>query len=257
MTTANITHSPGVAIGGTGLIAGGGKPDSGAYRDAADAAARALSEHFDGALVSVRFNSQGGAGGAWLVTNENDSVGRNAEIGIIAWINDETGERSFTVRLAPIATRDGEHFAASVDTLAEALALIAHEAPVTLDELKARIQAASDKYRDEHLRMALIARASDGSNHMVFADTTEAGKALLVSVQRSRAKHNLIFNTWHQEALFEINAHQVSSRRFGLVSRVAVPWTSALDIEPNVVYRVAADGKSAEAIGTAFRGGRR
>ncbi|BDZ52699.1 hypothetical protein GCM10025867_49400 (plasmid) [Frondihabitans sucicola] len=257
MTIANVTRSPGVPIAGTGLIAGGGTPDNEDYREHADAAAAALSTYFDGALVSVRFNSQGGSGGAWLVTNDHDAVGRNAEIGIIAWINPETNERGFTVRLAPIATGTTEHFVASVDTLPEALALVAHEAPVTLDELKARIQAASDKYREEHLRMGLVARQSDGSAHVVFADTSEQGKALLVSVQRSRAKNNLVFNTWHQEALYEIKDLQVSSRRTGLVSHIRTPWKSALDVETNVVYVIAPDGKSAESLGAAFSGRRR
>lgn len=256
MSTTNVTHSPGVAIGNTGFIAGGGKASTEAYREAADTAAAALSDYFGGALVSVRFNSQGGSGGAWLVTNENDAVGRNAEIGIIAWVNPETDERGFTVRLAPIATGGTEYFMASVDTLPEALALIAHEAPVTVDELKARIKAASDKYRDEHIRMGLISRDGDGNSYFVFAEHSEEGRALLVSVQRSRSKINQVFNTWHQETVYEIRGHQVTPRTFGVVSSRKTPWMSALDVEVNTVYKVSPDGKTAEALGTAFMGRR-
>lgn len=76
-----ITRSPGLPIG-YGYICGGG------YRGASEAldavvreAAEVLAEAY-GMDVTIRFNSDRRSGGAWLVTDAVDGIGRNAEIGI-------------------------------------------------------------------------------------------------------------------------------------------------------------------------------
>ena len=82
MTT--ITRSAGIAVPGTGFVAGGGMTGATQELDAAiQAAAEALRRQYP-RDVSIRFNSDRKSGGAWLVTHPVDTFGTNTEIGICA-----------------------------------------------------------------------------------------------------------------------------------------------------------------------------
>lgn len=77
-----ITRSPGIHIG-HGYIAGGGYMGLSDELDATvQRAAEALAAAYPDYDVTIRFNSDRNSGGAWLVTDQSDGIGSNADIGI-------------------------------------------------------------------------------------------------------------------------------------------------------------------------------
>lgn len=87
--SASITRSNGIPIHASGLRAGGGVRGLTAELDnAVSQAAEALASLYRHD-VTVRFNSDRRSGGAWVLTNPEDGVWRNAEVGITAHLRDE------------------------------------------------------------------------------------------------------------------------------------------------------------------------
>jgi len=252
MTTGTITHSPGIPISTSGLVAGGGRAASGALGHLIDDAARRLSAHFQAAPVTVRFNTGGASGGAWLQTHVVDAIGRNTEVGITAWTDPDTGEIGMGVMLSPLVTGADRAFE-QVSSVDEAITVIEAQVSHTYASLVEALAVAAATYREDHVRIGLSSVRSDGA-YFVFARDDEAGTALLAKVARSRSKVNGHFGPYAPISTFEIASGRVRPRGgYGAVGANGTPWLSAHDVQLNTIYRVTAGGSMIEDLGQAVR----
>ena len=250
MSTSTITRSPGLAVGS--FVVGGGRAISPELDALVLEAAAQLGATFDGAPVTIRYNTGGASGGAWLQTSAQDAIGRNAEVGITAWQSPETSDLHLSVRISPVATGSDPIYE-SADTVEAAVETILAHAPATFDALVETIAAAEARFRDDHVRLGLSAVRSDGA-YFVFADNDDDGRALLASVARSTSTVNAPFSRYAIPATFVVKGGRVQPRGgAGAVGAHGVPWSNAHDFEANTVYRMTDGGSTVEALGVAVK----
>lgn len=140
-----ITRSPGYATG-HGFIAGGGQSGVTAELDSVVAEAAETLAAAYGMPVTIRFNSDRRSGGAWLRTDEPDSIGANAEVGICACIVTAESNARFAARCpdmennlrdpgiyvqAHVGKRVGEYAHTDMPSIAAALAYVQANADLT------------------------------------------------------------------------------------------------------------------------------
>jgi hypothetical protein len=104
----SITRSPGVIVShglSTVIVGGGGRGASDLLDETIARAAEQLRDLFN-MDVTIRYNSDGRSGGAWVVTHERDRVWANAEIGITGGLHHETGELQISTLLSRRALID-------------------------------------------------------------------------------------------------------------------------------------------------------
>ena len=235
----NIVHSPGIPIG-MGLAAGGGSPSCADLYDRVEAAAEGLSSHFGGATVSIRYNSGGGSGGAYLQTRVVDSIGANAEVGIGAGLNPGTGELLMYVLVSGVVSNDGERHYVSAASVKDALRVVSELVPLSAVEVQAKVEAAAAEFRRNHIRLAIFAHDNEGGATVVFAENNEEGRALLERVQKSRSKLNRPMQ--REPSVVEIKNGSIRNRqRSWDAFPLNTPWKDATTIETNTVYRVGLD----------------
>lgn len=158
MTIARSAGTP-ITIDGmpTGYRAGGGYRGFTDELDAIVAEAAVRLEAWSGMDVTIRFNSDRKSGSAFLLTDPNDGVWKNAELGVGGGIHDtewdeETGERTLveptlyiSVLIKPVCLREPDDFdmsgwgdrywCTSFDTLDDAFAFVEQHA--TIEKLNA------------------------------------------------------------------------------------------------------------------------
>lgn len=150
---SNIERSQGLPIDPVmGFVAGGGgRGATTALDDVVQYAAEALSALYEGAPVTIRFNSDRMSGGAWLKTAEQDYIGGNAEVGITA-SEQNPGVVSATIRRISRAGDDwetafAEREGASVATVDEAISVLREMAVTDFRVLKDRIAILTERKR--------------------------------------------------------------------------------------------------------------
>lgn len=250
MTTTNITRSPGIAINGTGLIAGGGGKGATATLDSTvQAAAEALSALYPGAPVAIRFNSDRRSGGAWLKTAEQDGIGKNAEVGITAYIATSTKAIHVMTYLSTVGTEDNINVYRETESVEAAAKLIGTLAVPTFAELVDRIARNALQFADKYIRYVLIGRLPDGQQTMAVEPHTEEGKAELERLTQSRAKANASFPSYIQPHAARIKDGELRVSGAYSTGSGWVAWADAREVESGVVYadggrvEIARDGK--------------
>lgn len=155
---SRVERSPGIPISTSGLLAGGGgRGLTQSLDDLVQQAAEALSDLYDGAPVTIRFNSDRRSGGAWLKTVEPDYIGGNAEVGINASVSPDDPEAtprlSVSLRHVALASDDwetdfAERKGGSAESIEEAVALLREHAVTDFDVLKARLEVLTKAKRE-------------------------------------------------------------------------------------------------------------